>query len=79
MKFCPKRSHCYKGINGVETSADYVLYDDVIDFHGKEFADQWFYFIKNRPMIIIEGGITGFYYADYKEHAIKTDMYINSN
>lgn len=79
MKFCNKRTLSYRGINGVETTVDYVLYDDVLDFHGKEFTDQWHFFIKNRPVIILDGGDNGYYYADYKEYAIKTDMYINSN
>lgn len=79
MKFCPKRTLSYKGVSEVETTADYVLQEDVLSFHGKEFTDQWYFFIKNRPTIILDGGERGFYYADYKEYAIKTDMYIHSN
>ncbi|NBP15498.1 hypothetical protein EBU95_14030 [bacterium] len=77
MKFCPRQVFTYTSLSQRETTVNYVSYENVLFFHGVNFAKQWFEFIKNKPKIIINGEEC-FYYADYKHFAIATDMYINS-
>jgi len=77
VKFCPKHTFNYTSFSNKETTVNYVSYEDVLTFHGEEFAKQWFNFIKDKPRLIVESREC-FYYADYKQYAIATDMYINS-
>lgn len=76
MKFCNKKHLTYEGLNNIQTSVDYVLLDDVILFHGKEFADKWLQFIKEKPMFVINN-IKGYYYANYEYAARQTDSFLN--
>lgn len=77
MKFCPRQTLDYISFNTRETTIHYISYENVLIFHGEAFAKQWLEFIKEKPRIIIEGKEC-FYYADYKQFAIATDMYINN-
>jgi len=73
MKFCTRRTHLYTGINNIETSAHFITLEDVINFHGKKFADKWLEFIKTKPLLK-EGW---YYYENYKFAARQTDSYLN--
>ena len=77
MKYCKFRNHEYTGLSNIITEVHYVLYEDVISFHGKEFAEQWLKFIENKPTFLLDRQKC-YYYADYKQFAITTDMYVNS-
>jgi len=76
MKFCQKRHLTYNGLNGVATSTDYILLEDVISYHGKEFTDKWLYFIKDKPKLNINK-IEGYYYTNYEFAARQTDSFLN--
>ena len=76
MKFCQKRKHEYKGITGTPTTTDYVLFNDVVDFHGKEFADKWLEFIKLKPITFIDG-MECYYFADYEFAARRTHSFLH--
>lgn len=73
MKFCQRRTYEYSGVNNVQTSTHFVTLEDVITFHGKEFADKWLEFLKNKPLL----NNNGYYYEDYKFAARQTDSYLN--
>ena len=73
MKFCQRRTHEYKGINNIITSAHYINLEDVISFHGKPFADKWLEFIKTKPLL----KDNSYYYEDDKFAARQTDSYFN--
>lgn len=77
MKFCPRHTHSYSGLNGIETTVSYVTKKDVQSFHGELFTEQWLKLIENKPTFLIDKQEC-YYYADYKHFAIATDMYINN-
>lgn len=77
MKYCKFRNYEYTGLNNIITEVHYVLYEDVQSLHGKEFAEQWLKFIGNKPTFLLDRQKC-YYYADYKQFAITTDMYVNS-
>jgi len=72
MKFCERREYNYTK-NNIEASAHYVTYEDVLKFHGKEFAVKWKEFIEDKPFLK-EGW---YYYENYKFAARQTDSYLN--
>jgi len=72
MKFCQRREYNYTN-NNIETSAHYVIYEDVLKFHGEEFAVKWKKFIENKPLL----KENWYYYDDYKFAARQTDSYLN--
>jgi len=76
MKFCKKRKHEYKSTSGTSTTCDYILLDDVIDFHGDDFAKKWQEFIKLKPRTFIHGQEC-YFYADYEFAARQTQCYLN--
>jgi len=76
MRYCPKQVYSYTGNNNIVTTINYVTFEDVVSFHGTVFAEQWKKFIGNNIFYIKEKEC--YYYADYKHHAIATDMYIHS-
>lgn len=73
MKFCNRRTHSYKGFNGIETQTHYVTINDVEDFHGKLFFDKWLELIKHKPVL----KENWFYYEDYKFAARQADSFFN--
>lgn len=77
MKFCPKKTYSYKGINNIETTVDYIEQKDILNFHGKLFYEQWLIFAKKKnlkPCIFNE--LEGYYYFDYKELCYTTQLFI---
>lgn len=76
MKFCKPRVHIYQGLSGVETQIHYVIYEDVLKYHGEEFAEQWKKFIKNKSTFDLNNNIC-YYYIDYKECTYTTTSYLN--
>jgi len=76
MKFCKRRKHEYKNSGGVVTTCDYIVQDDVVDFHGKEFADKWLEFIKYKPRTFIDGHEC-FFYSDYEYAARQTNSFLH--
>lgn len=74
MKFC-KKNTIEENRNGNITVINYVTYKDVITFHGEKFATQWLEFIKNKKTFNINQE-TCYYYADYKDAAYSTDLYL---
>jgi len=77
MRYCKPRLHQYLGLNNTTTEIHYVFYEDVVSFHSKEFAKQWLKFIDNTPTLLLNEQKC-YYYADYKQFAITTDMYMNN-
>lgn len=80
MKFCNRRVYDYKGLNGNETSTNYVTLNDITEFHGKEFADQWLKFasfsgLKESTF----GNDSGYYFIDYQFYAQRTKTFLESN
>lgn len=74
MKYCKPRVYEYKGNNGNATSYNYVLEDDVEQFHGKDFFNKWKEYI-DKKHYIVQNGEKRFYYADYKECVYKTECW----
>lgn len=77
MKFCPKRTITYQGLNQIETTAHYVTYNDVREFHGQEFANQWLVFSEKLPKFLVENKEC-YYYSDYKFIAYRTDLFLSA-
>ena len=75
MKFFKPHLHEYKSRETIVT-VNYVTLGDVKEFHGEKFANQWYEFIKNFKKVDIAGK-EAFYYADYKDMAIRTHMYLD--
>ena len=74
MKYCRPRN--YEALeNGIYKTCNYIKLEDVITFHGKDFANQWQEFIKKRKALEINGEQV-YYYMDYKDCALTTKMYI---
>jgi len=77
MKFCKKRTHSYIGIDNKETTTDYVSFNDVLEFHGKEFHDLWSQYVSSIPKLYINS-IPNIYFEDYKFYAYRAFQYLNS-
>lgn len=75
MKFVKPHLHEYKCRVSTVT-VNYVTLSDVKKFHGDVFANQWYEFIKNFKKADLQGK-EAFYYADYKDMAIRTHMYLD--
>ena len=73
MKFCNRRIYTYNN-NNVETTVHYITLKDVIDFHGKEFADKWLELIRDKPLF--EEG--KYYFDDYRFAARQADSFLNT-
>lgn len=76
MKFCQRRRLEYLGLNNIVTSTDYVLLEDVEEFHGKEFTNQWLGFINQKPKLNIDH-TEGYYYSDYQFAARQADSFLS--
>lgn len=76
MKFFPRKTYNYIGVNSIETSTDYILTEDVLSFHGRAFLDTWLKFIDKKPTIKIDNK-EGYYYYDYEFAARQTDSFLN--
>lgn len=74
MKFCKPRLTEYRGANGVVTSYNYVLEQDVEQFHGTEFYNKWREYADKKPYIA-QDGEKRIYYADYKECVYKAECW----
>jgi hypothetical protein len=80
MKFCKKRVYEYKGFKGCETSTNYVTLNDIKEFHGKEFVDQFLKFVSFSGLNeSIFGSDSGYYFIDYQFYAQRTKTYLESN
>lgn len=77
MKFCKRFSVEYSGLSGVATTSHLVSFDDILSFHGKEFASKWKDFAVNVKTTSFEGK-EYYYFSDYKNIAITTDMWLHS-
>ena len=77
MKFCKKNTYEYNGIDNKITSTDYVSFDDVLNFHGKEFFDLWSQYVKDIPKLLIDSK-PNIYFEDYKFYAYRAFQYLNS-
>jgi hypothetical protein len=75
-KFCKKRTYSYKGVDNKETTADYVLFEDVLSFHGEEFYDLWCQYVSNIPKLFIDSK-PNIYFEDYKFYAYRAFQYLN--
>lgn len=74
MKFCKKKT-LEENRNSSVVTIHYITLEDVKAFHGDKFALQWLEFIKNKKTFI-NNNITCYYYADYKDAAYTTEMYL---
>jgi len=74
MKFCKPHIYEYKN-REVLTTVNYVTLADVKQTHGDVFAEQWYSFIKDYKKVDID--CEAFYFADYKQIAIRTYMYLD--
>jgi hypothetical protein len=79
MKFCPKKTFEYVGVNSVPSSSLYTTESDIISFHGKEFFNQWKVFMDKRKIKKIKfGNDEGYYYFDYRDVAYTTKQFLDS-
>jgi len=79
MKYCDRRNYEYKGLNGNETSTNYVTFNDIKQFHGEEFANQWLEFAKHGGLKeSVFGTDQGYYYIDYQFYSQRTKTFLES-
>ena len=76
MKLCPKKRHEYKGLHEVTTSVDYTTLDNVVAFHGQDFANKWLEFVKYKTRFFVDGQEC-YYYYDYEFAARQTNSFLN--
>lgn len=76
MRFCKKRLYEYKNNLQIDTTIHYVILEDIIQFHGKEFADKWLEYINKLPCFVINNEKC-YYYSDYEFCARRTDSFLN--
>ncbi|NBW58402.1 hypothetical protein EBR43_11640 [bacterium] len=74
MKYVKPKVHEYTSLHGLQCSYHYVNDLDVESFHGTEFYVKWKEHIAMKPAII-EHGETRYYYADYKECALRANCW----
>lgn len=74
MKFCKPRLYEYTGVNGNNSSFNYVTDNDVEMHHGKDFYDKWKEYMNAKPYMTHAGEIR-YYYYDYKECAYKAQCW----
>jgi hypothetical protein len=75
MKFC-KPTRGVKEEQARTLTFDYVMLSDIKLHHGEQFLEQWKTFAtKTRPIFL--DGQEAYYYADYKQHAMTTRMYLD--
>lgn len=72
MKFCQRR---YYNLNN-KTSTHYITEEDIVNYHGKDFYEQFKEFIKLKPKINIDNKDC-FFYVDYEFAARQTDSFLN--
>jgi len=77
MKFCKRYTVEYSGLSGIPTTSHLISLEDILNFHGKEFADRWKEFASNTKTTIFKDK-EYYYFSDYKRIAITTDMWLNS-
>jgi len=79
MKFCAARVLQYSHANRTCTT-NYVTKQDVLNFHGKQFTDEW-------ERMLVRANVApfsqddvkqGFYYTDYKHVARMAQSYLHS-
>lgn len=77
MKFCKHKT--YENIvHGISNTHNYVVYSDINNFHGKEFAQRWQAFVTEgnlRPSKF--GEEEGYYYSDYQFYARRTEQWLH--
>lgn len=71
MKFCKKRLYNFND----KASTHYITDDDVLNFHGKLFHNQFKEFIKLKPKINIDNNDC-YFYVDYEFAARQTDSFL---
>jgi len=72
MKFCQRKLYNIDN----KTSTHYITKEDIVNFHGKDFYDQFVEFIKEKPLRKF-GNEEGYYYIDYEICARQTDSFLN--
>lgn len=78
MKFCKARALQYSRDNKTYTTS-YVTAQDVLDFHGEKFTDEWKRMLaraKVKPFSQ-DDVKEGFYYSDYKHTARMAQSYLH--
>ena len=76
-KFCENRVYTYTGVNNVETTAHYVIDEDIINFHGTEFFNTWSGFASGSNITKHNFGTEeGYYYVDYVRFAYTTSLFL---
>jgi len=78
MKFCPKRTVTFKGLNGVDTTSHFITEDDIKTFHGSEFFNQWLNFSNIIKKNFFDN-TEGYYYEDYKFIAYRTELFLTAS
>jgi len=72
-RFLNRRRHEFVR-NGVETSFDYILEEDLINFYDADWMEEWDQ-SKNKIKPIEVDGKRAYYYYDYKNLAIGINYY----
>lgn len=76
MKYCKGNIYEYIGFNGTPTTVKFISSKEVLDFHGKEFFNKFSEFASNLPKVKVNNEDC-YFYIDYKEKALTTEMWIN--
>lgn len=77
MKFCPRRTTTFKGVGDVDTTSHFITEQDIKNFHGSEFYNQWLGFSSSIKKTLFNG-IEGYYYEDYKFIAYRTELFLSA-
>ena len=77
MKFCKFKTF-EQPKNNTVTVYNYVTLEDVEKFHGIEFKNQFYLFIKEKLKPSVFGKHEGYFYIDYQFYGYRTKMWLES-
>ena len=77
MKFCKYRT--FEELRNNNTVVyNYVTLEDIKTFHGEEFKNQFYLFIKEKLKPSVFGKYEGYFYIDYQFYGYRTKMWLES-
>ena len=77
MKFCKYKTY-ENTVQGIINSHNYVLFSEIENFHGKEFAQQWLVFVEQNGLKPTKFDLEeGYYYSDYQFYARRTEQWLH--
>ena len=77
LKFC--KFTTYEESRGNFTAIyNYVTLNDIEQYHGKEFKDQFYKFISEKIVPSLFGKVEGYFFIDYQFYAYRTKLYLET-